>query len=81
VVGGWLFPIISVYAVHDVHGATQFQRSRTVRGRVVPKVLLGMGYHLEHHLWPTIPAHHLDEAAARATTILERERSLIVRVP
>jgi beta-carotene hydroxylase len=27
-----------------------------VRGRVVPRLLLGLTYHLEHHLYPEVPS-------------------------
>ncbi|MEO8695697.1 MAG: fatty acid desaturase [Acidimicrobiales bacterium] len=80
-VGSWLFPLISVTAVHDAHGVTPFQQSKTVRGRIVPASMLGMGYHLEHHLWPMIPSHHLAETARRTQEILDCQQARIVRVP
>jgi beta-carotene hydroxylase len=80
-VGSWLFPLISVTAVHDANGPSAFQQSKTMRGRVVPASMLGMGYHLEHHLWPTIPSHHLAETARRTQQILDSEHARIIRVP
>ncbi len=79
--GSWLFPLISATAVHDPDAATTFQQSKTMRGRLVPRLLFGMGYHLEHHLWPTIPAHNLPETARRTTRLLERHDAAITHLP
>jgi beta-carotene hydroxylase len=79
--GSWLFPFVSVSQVHNPHGATALQQSRTMRGRIIPPLLLGMGYHLEHHLWPTVPAHHLAETARRAERLLETHGASISYVP
>jgi beta-carotene hydroxylase len=80
-IGSWLFPLVSVTAVHDVHGDTPLHRTKTLRGRLLPRAMLGMGYHLEHHLWPTIPAHHLGELARRTEQILRHAGARITRVP
>jgi fatty acid desaturase len=80
-VGSWLFPVVSVTAVHDAHGRTELQQSRTMRGRIVPTMMLGMGYHLEHHLWPMIPSHHLKETAQRAHAMLEHANAPISYLP
>jgi len=79
--GSWLFPLISVSQVHDPNGATALQQSKTMRGRLIPPLLLGMGYHLEHHLWPTVPAHHLAETARRAQQLLEAQNATISYIP
>ena len=80
-VGSWLFPVVSVTAVHDPFGPTELQQSKTLHGRVTPRLLLGMGHHLEHHLWPMVPAHHLGETARRAQRLLEANDAAITRVP
>lgn len=79
--GSWLFPVVSVTAVHDPFGPTELQRSKTIHGRFTPRLLLGMGHHLEHHLWPTVPAHHLGETARRAHRLLEANDAAMTRVP
>jgi len=80
-IGSWLFPVVSVTAVHNPHGATELQQSKTLHGRLIPRILLGMGHHLEHHLWPTVPAHHLAETSRRAERLLEASHAAITRVP
>jgi beta-carotene hydroxylase len=40
-------------------------QARTVRGRLVPALFLELTYHLEHHLYPQVPSHHLPELARR----------------
>ena len=79
--GSWLFPVVSVTAVHDPLGATPLQQSKTLHGRFTPRLVLGMGHHLEHHLWPTVPAHHLAETARRAQHLLESAHAAITHVP
>ncbi len=79
IVSSWFFPIVSVTGVHNARAKSQFQQSRTLRGVVVPRAMLGMGYHLEHHLWPMIPSHHLNATAQRCNLILRNNNAAITK--
>ena len=35
------------------------------RGRFVPALFLELTYHLEHHLYPSVPSHQYAELARR----------------
>jgi beta-carotene hydroxylase len=65
IVGSWVYPLLTVYLPHHDYGDTPLTQTRTLRGRVVPAVFLELTYHLEHHLYPQVPSHHLPELARR----------------
>ncbi len=62
-IGSWTFPLISVTGVHDKHARGPLQQTRTLRAPLIGPLLLGMQYHLEHHLYPQVPACRLPELA------------------
>jgi len=65
IAGSWVYPLLTVYLPHHGYGDTPLTQTRTLRGRVVPAVFLELTYHLEHHLYPQVPSHHLPELARR----------------
>jgi len=65
IVGSWVYPLLTVYLPHHDYGATPLTQTRTLRGRIIPAVFLELTYHLEHHLYPQVPSHHLPELARR----------------
>lgn len=65
IAGGWLYPIVTVLLPHWRFGETSLTQARTLRGRLVPALLLEQTYHLEHHLYPGVPSHKLPELARR----------------
>jgi fatty acid desaturase len=79
--GGWLYPLLTVHLPHRRFGATPELQAHTLRGRLVPPLLLEQTYHLEHHLYPRVPSHKLPRLARRLEPLL-RERGVVpVRVP
>jgi beta-carotene hydroxylase len=65
IVGSWVYPLLTVYLPHHDYGDTPLTQTRTLRGRVIPALFLELTYHLEHHLYPQVPSHHLAELARR----------------
>jgi beta-carotene hydroxylase len=65
IAGSWTFPVITVYLPHDAHGATPLERTRMFRGWFVRLVAFDHLYHLEHHLYPSVPHHHWKALADR----------------
>jgi len=65
IVGSWVYPLLTVYLPHHDYGPTPLTQTRTLRGRLVPALFLELTYHLEHHLYPQVPSHHLPELARR----------------
>src|SRR4051812_30749615 len=79
--GGWLYPLLTVRLPHAHPGNEPVYQARTVRGRIVPRLLLEQTYHLEHHLYPRVPSHKLPELARRLDPFLHSAGVVPRRVP
>jgi beta-carotene hydroxylase len=64
-VGSWVYPLLTVHLPHRHYGATPLTQTHTLRGRIIPALFLELTYHLEHHLSPQVPSHHLPELSRR----------------
>lgn len=64
-VGSWVYPLLTVYLPHKDFGDTPLEQTHTLRGTIIPMLFLELTYHLEHHLYPQVPSHHLAELARR----------------
>jgi beta-carotene hydroxylase len=81
VVGSWVYPLLTVYLPHHDFGDTPLTQTRTLRGRLLPRLFLELTYHLEHHLYPQVPSHHLAELSRRLDPTLARAGVRPRRVP
>ena len=72
IVGSWVYPLLTVYLPHRDFGDTPLTQTHTLRGRLIPMLFLELTYHLEHHLYPQVPSHHLKELAERLDPFFER---------
>ncbi|PRY44470.1 fatty acid desaturase [Umezawaea tangerina] len=81
VVGSWVYPLLTVYLPHHDYGDTPLTQTRTLRGRIIPAMFLELTYHLEHHLYPSVPSHHLAELGRRLDPFLAGEGVRPHRVP
>lgn len=70
IVGSWVYPLLTVHLPHRHYGDTPLTQTHTLRGRVVPALFLELTYHLEHHLYPQVPSHHLSRLARRLDPVL-----------
>ncbi|WUI03667.1 fatty acid desaturase [Spirillospora sp. NBC_00431] len=70
IVGSWVYPLLTVHLPHRHYGDTPLTQTHTLRGRVIPAVFLELTYHLEHHLYPQVPSHHLARLARRLDPVL-----------
>ncbi len=80
IVGSWVYPLLTVYLPHHGYGQTPLTQTRTLRGRIIPAIFLELTYHLEHHLYPQVPSHHLPELARRLEDYLAANDVRPVRV-
>jgi beta-carotene hydroxylase len=71
IVGSWVYPLLTVYLPHKDYGNTPLTQTHTLRGRVIPAIFLELTYHLEHHLYPQVPSHHLSELARRLDPVFQ----------
>jgi beta-carotene hydroxylase len=72
IVGSWVYPLLTVYLPHKDFGDTPLTQTHTLRGHIIPAIFLELTYHLEHHLYPQVPSHHLSELARRLDPFFER---------
>jgi beta-carotene hydroxylase len=80
-VGSWVYPLLTVHLPHHGYGDTPLSQTSTLRGHVVPVLFLELTYHLEHHLYPAVPSHHLPELARRLGPFFRAAGVLPRRVP
>lgn len=81
IVGSWVYPLLTVYLPHKDYGDTPLTQTHTLRGRIIPAIFLELTYHLEHHLYPQVPSHHLAELAARLDPVFKEAGVEPWRVP
>ncbi|HYT92255.1 MAG TPA: fatty acid desaturase, partial [Gemmataceae bacterium] len=65
VVGSWSYPLLTVHLPHHDYGDSPLTQTSSLRGHIIPALFLELTYHLEHHLYPAVPSHHLAELARR----------------
>jgi fatty acid desaturase len=80
IVGSWVYPLLTVHLPHKDYGETPLTQTRTLRGRIIPALFLELTYHLEHHLYPQVPSHHLKALARRLDPFFEKVGVRPVRV-
>ena len=70
--GGWLLPLATSYVPHDPKASGELFQTRAFRGVVAAALAFQHLYHLEHHLYPSVPHHHWPTLAKRLDTHLAR---------
>jgi beta-carotene hydroxylase len=81
IMGTWVLPFGLVYVQHDARGTGPLRQTRRFRGTLVPALFLHHLYHLEHHLYPRVPAHHWRELSARLDPYLDAAHVPAIRIP
>jgi beta-carotene hydroxylase len=65
IMGSWIIPLITSYIPHNPLGEHELFQTRLYRGTVVSIIALEHTYHLEHHLYPSVPHHNWPQLARR----------------
>jgi len=81
IVGSWVYPLLTVHLPHKNFGDTPLTQTHTLRGHIIPALFLELTYHLEHHLYPQVPSHHLKELARRLDPFFDQAGIKRRRVP
>jgi beta-carotene hydroxylase len=63
IMGSWIIPLITSYIPHNPHGESELFQTRLYRGWLVSIIGLEHTYHLEHHLYPSVPHHNWPQLA------------------
>jgi beta-carotene hydroxylase len=72
VTGSWVIPLATARLPHDPRGKNELFQTRAFRGVVASVVALEHLYHLEHHLYPSVPHHNWPRLARRLDPYLAR---------
>jgi len=81
IAGSWVYPLLTVHLPHRNYGDSPLTQTHTLRGRFIPALFLELTYHLEHHLYPQVPSHHLAELSRRLDPLFARAGVRPRRVP
>jgi beta-carotene hydroxylase len=79
--GAWVFPMLTVYLPHNNYGGDPLTQTGTMRGFLLPHLFFETTFHLEHHLYPKVPAHKLRALSERIDPLLRAGGVKPVRVP
>ncbi|PCJ54332.1 MAG: fatty acid desaturase [Planctomycetota bacterium] len=71
IMGSWIIPLITSYIPHNPKGISEIEQTLRFRGIVLSIIALRHLYHLEHHLYPSIPHHNWHKLAKRLDPYLD----------
>jgi beta-carotene hydroxylase len=72
-IGAWITPLVTSYVPHDPNGKTELEQTRVFRGAVLSVIAMEHLYHLEHHLYPSVPHQNWYKLAKRLDPYLEKQ--------
>jgi beta-carotene hydroxylase len=78
--GTWIVPLATAYIPHTPSGSDTLSQTRRFRGWVARLIAFDHLYHLEHHLYPSVPHHRWRELARRLDPHLDRAGVPVVRL-
>jgi beta-carotene hydroxylase len=65
IAGSWTIPLITSYVPHDATEPDALHQTRRFRGRIARILAFDHLYHLEHHLYPSVPHQNWARLARR----------------
>jgi beta-carotene hydroxylase len=65
ITGAWITPLVTSYVPHDPSGKTELEQTRVFRGVLLSIIAMEHLYHLEHHLYPSVPHQNWAALAKR----------------
>ena len=81
ITSAWLYPVATVWWPHHGTDNSTLSGTRAFRGNLVPALLFQHTYHLEHHLYPMVPAHQWAELGKRLDPYLKKSGVTPVQLP
>ena len=71
IMGSWILPLMTSYVPHTPAGKNPLFQTRLFRGRVASLIAMEHLYHLEHHLYPSVPHHNWVKLSKRLDPYFE----------
>jgi beta-carotene hydroxylase len=65
ITGAWITPLVTSYIPHDPSGRNGLEQTRVFRGKMLSLIAMEHLYHLEHHLYPSVPHQNWPRLAKR----------------
>lgn len=65
IMGSWIIPLITSYLPHAPDNDNELSQTRLFRGKILSIIALEHLYHLEHHLYPSVPHTNWPKLAKR----------------
>jgi len=72
-IGGWVYPLFTVYLPHNATGKNILFQTRAFRGKTIGFIFANHNYHLEHHLYPMVPHQNWQKLAKRLDSYLIKQ--------
>ncbi len=73
IMGAWITPLITSYVPHDPTGKSELEQTKVFRGTLISIIAMEHLYHLEHHLYPSVPHQNWALLAKRLDPYLEAQ--------
>lgn len=70
--GSWTYPLATVYIPHVLNFDHPLYQTRKFRGPILSFLFMQHNYHLEHHLYPTVPHQNWRKLAQRLEPFLSQ---------
>ena len=74
IMGSWIIPLTTSYAVHTPEGNTELHQTRLFRGKFFSWIAFDHLYHLEHHLYPMVPHKNWPVLAKRLDPYFQKQK-------
>lgn len=74
IMGSWIIPLVTSYAVHTPEGKDELHQTRLFRGWFFQIIAFEHLYHLEHHLYPMVPHKNWKKLADRLDFYFQRKK-------
>ncbi len=81
IAGSWAIPFITVLLPHRAEGESSEENTRLFRGTLFDWIFLRHLYHLEHHLYPSVPHHNWKKLGGKLDPYFEARGIHPVRSP
>jgi beta-carotene hydroxylase len=78
--GAWITPLITSYVPHNPHGKSELEQTRVFRGTALSILALEHLYHLEHHLYPSVPHQNWPRLAKRLDPYLKKQEIIPIKL-
>jgi beta-carotene hydroxylase len=80
IAGSWIIPLITSYVPHDPQAVDAAHQTRLFRGTMLRLIAFDHHYHLEHHLYPSVPHQNWHRLAQRLDPWFEKMRLKSIRL-